>query len=185
MLTFDDGPEEGATAELLDLLAADQATGTFFVIAPRAQACPDLIERMVGEGHTVGLHCDEHFRHSERSRAWVAADTERALARLRRVGIRPTLWRTPYGVTADWTPDVAAEHGLRLVGWTVDTNDWRGHEAEAMFAATRPQLIPEAIVLAHDGIGPGARRAKATETLAYVRLALAHARREGLSVAAI
>jgi peptidoglycan/xylan/chitin deacetylase (PgdA/CDA1 family) len=184
-LTFDDGPDETWTPRLLDLLAEAKATATFFAIAPRAQEQPALIRRMLADGHTVGLHCDEHVRHTARTAQWGWTDTERGLWRLRRTGARPTLWRTPWGVTAGWTASVADEHQLRLVGWTVDTHDWRGDSADAMFAATRDLLTADAIVLAHDGIGPGARRTGLAETVAYVELAIEHARDRGLTLRAL
>jgi peptidoglycan-N-acetylglucosamine deacetylase len=184
-LTFDDGPDDRVTPRLLDLLAAAEASATFFPIAPRAAAQPALVRRILSEGHTVGLHCDEHVRHSTRTAAWGRADARHGLTRLRELGARPTLWRTPWGDTAGWTGGVAAEHGLRLVGWTVDTHDWRGDSATEMLACTRAQLIADAIVLAHDGIGPGARREDAGETLAYVELAIEHARAVGLAVRAL
>ncbi|HEY3726968.1 MAG TPA: polysaccharide deacetylase family protein [Solirubrobacteraceae bacterium] len=184
-LTFDDGPDENWTPRLLDLLAEADATATFFPIAPRAQKHPALIRRMLAGGHTVGLHCDEHIRHTARTAQWGWADTERGLWRLYRVGFRPTLWRTPWGVTSGWTASVAAEHQLRLVGWTVDTHDWRGDSATAMFKATRDSLNADAIVLAHDGIGPGARRTDVAETVAYVELAIEYARDRGLALRAL
>jgi peptidoglycan/xylan/chitin deacetylase (PgdA/CDA1 family) len=61
-------------------------------------------------------------------------------------------------------------HGLQLTGWSVDTHDWRGDSAEEMLTATRAALAPGAIVLAHDGIGPGARRETPEQTLRYVEL---------------
>jgi peptidoglycan/xylan/chitin deacetylase (PgdA/CDA1 family) len=185
LLTFDDGPDRDTTPRLLDQLAEADARATFFVIAARAQHCPDLIGRMVAEGHTVGLHCDQHVRHSERSRDWIAADTKSALRRLGRLGVRPALWRTPWGVTSPWTAAVATDHRLRLTGWTVDTHDWRGDGAEALFASTRARLTQHAVVLAHDGLGPGALRTDAAQTLAYVELVLAHAAEKGLVVEAI
>ena len=54
-----------------------------------------------------------------------------------------------------------------------------------MFAATRAALTPGAIVLAHDGIGPGARRPDAAETLTYVQLAVEYAREQGLAPRAL
>jgi peptidoglycan/xylan/chitin deacetylase (PgdA/CDA1 family) len=184
-LTFDDGPDEVGTPRLLDLLAGAGARATFFPIAPRAGAHPDLIQRMQAEGHTVGLHCDEHIRHTERDVEWGRRDTARALGTLQRLGVEASLWRTPWGQRAAWTEPVAAEHDLRLVHWTVDTHDWRGDRAPAMFAATRSDLRPGAIVLAHDGIGPGAQRRDSTQTLAYVEHVLDHAEREGLKLDAL
>ncbi len=147
-LTFDDGPDCRYTPMLLDVLAEAGATATFFVIAPRAAAHPALIERMRREGHAVGLHCDQHVRHSSRDKVWCERDVDRALKRLRDLGLDPVLWRTPWGDIAPWTCQIAYERGLRLIGWTVDTNDWRGDLAGDMFASTRLSLEPGAVVLA-------------------------------------
>jgi peptidoglycan/xylan/chitin deacetylase (PgdA/CDA1 family) len=184
-LTFDDGPDARWTDVLLDVLDELGARATFFPIAGRAAGAPALIERMLAAGHTVGLHCAEHVRHSSRDRAWLESDTAAALALLSEVGVVPTLWRTPWGDVAEWTGDVAAEHGLRTVGWSVDTHDWRGDGAQAMFADTRAGLGPGAVVLAHDGIGPGALREDARETVEYVKLVAAHAHDTGLGLVAL
>jgi len=184
-LTFDDGPDPDWTPRLLDALARAGARATFFPIAPRAAAHPDLIARILADGHTVGLHCDEHIRHGTRDAEWGRADTARAVRRLNDLGVNPTLWRTPWGDTAPWTARVAAEHGLRLTGWTVDTHDWRGDAAADMLTATRPGLRPGAIVLAHDGIGPGARRGDARETVAYVPLVARHAAERHLALTSL
>jgi peptidoglycan/xylan/chitin deacetylase (PgdA/CDA1 family) len=181
-LTFDDGPDPGCTPRLLDLLADTGAAVTFFPIAPRAAEHPKLIERMLRDGHAVGLHCDEHVRHSARDAQWLARDTERALERLRSLGVRPSVWRTPWGDRAPWTEPLAARHEVRVVGWTVDTHDWRGDSAAAMFAATRSQLVDGAVVLAHDGIGPGARRESAQETIAFTAMTIEHASSAGLAL---
>ena len=167
-LTFDDGPDATWTPRVLDALAAAGARATFFVIAPCAERHPELIERMTAEGHDVGLHCDEHVRHTDRDEAWGRRDTETALARLAGLGVRPRLWRTPWGVRAPWTADVAERAGLRLVGWDVDTHDWRGDSADEMLERIGAELFPRAVVLAHDGLGPGARRTGCAETVALI-----------------
>lgn len=184
-LTYDDGPDAEWTPRLLDALHRARATATFFPIAPRAAAHPDLIARMLAEGHTVGLHCDDHVRHTDRDEPWLVRDTARALARLRAAGARPTLWRTPWGVTAPFSESVARAHGLRITGWTVDTHDWRGDTAEAMLDATRDHLRPGAIVLAHDGVGPGARRSDAAQTIAYTELVAQQLRDTDVSLEAL
>ncbi len=181
-LTFDDGPDPDWTPRLLDVLGAASVRATFFPIAARAVAHPEVILRIVADGHWIGLHCDEHVRHSQRSIAWGRQDTARALELLMSLGVRPTLWRTPWGDTAAWSDRVARENRLRIVGWTVDTHDWRGDAAGTMFRATREDLRDGAIVLAHDGIGPGARRADARETIAYTRLVVDYAIEAGLEL---
>jgi peptidoglycan/xylan/chitin deacetylase (PgdA/CDA1 family) len=184
-LTFDDGPDPVWTARLLDLLRDLGARATFFVIAPRAAAQPALIARIHEEGHTIGLHCDAHVRHSQRDAQWLERDTDAALRRLARLGVRPNLWRTPWGDTAPWSVGLARARGLRLIEWTTDTHDWRGDSAAEMFTATRAQLTEGAVVLAHDGVGPGARREDAAATLDYVALAGRHARDRGLALEAM
>jgi peptidoglycan/xylan/chitin deacetylase (PgdA/CDA1 family) len=185
MLTFDDGPDPGWTPRLLDVLAGGAARATFFPIASRAAAQPELVARMQDEGHRVGLHCHEHVRHSMRSAAWGRDDTARALALLASVGVTPSLWRTPWGDTADWTEPLAREHGLTLLAWTVDTHDWRGDSAELMLRSTVGGLRPGAIVLAHDGIGPGALRADARATVEYTARVIAYVHAHGLELEAV
>jgi peptidoglycan-N-acetylglucosamine deacetylase len=184
-LTFDDGPDPVWTPRLLDLLDRLAVTATFFPIATRAERAPTIIARMRHRGHTIGLHCDEHVRHSERPRDWVERDTDRALSRLGLLGVQPRLWRTPWGDTAPFTQSVADERALRLVGWSVDTHDWRGDSAEEMLAATRDALCRGAVVLAHDGIGPGALRADCRDTIAYVAAVVEHVRRRGWAFVAL
>ncbi len=184
-LTFDDGPDCRYTPMLLDLLGEAGATATFFVIAPRAAAHPALIERMRREGHAVGLHCDEHVRHSSRDKAWCGRDVDRALERLRDLGVDAVLWRTPWGDIAPWTCQIARERGLRLISWSVDTNDWHGDCGDEMFASTRLLLEPGAVVLAHDGVGPGALRKGAEETVAYAKLVIGHAQRSRICLKAL
>jgi peptidoglycan/xylan/chitin deacetylase (PgdA/CDA1 family) len=184
-LTFDDGPDRTWTPRLLDVLSALNARATFFPITSRAAAAPGLLERIRDDGHTIGLHCREHVRHSDRDLAWLRDDTRAALDQLAAAGVRPTLWRTPWGDTAPWTMTVAREHELRLIDWTADTHDWRGDSAEQMLADTRGQLVDGSVVLAHDGIGPGAHRDGAAETIRYVELAAADARARGLALTAL
>jgi peptidoglycan/xylan/chitin deacetylase (PgdA/CDA1 family) len=184
-LTFDDGPDPEWTPRLLDLLDSIDARATFFPIASRAAAQPELIARARSAGHTIGLHCHEHVRHSSRDRAWLEADTREALQLLAEVDVRPSLWRTPWGDTTEFSAAVASDNSLRIVGWTLDTHDWRGDSAETMIDDTAAGLRDGAIVLAHDGIGPGAARGDIAETLRYVERAAALGKRRSLSLEAL
>jgi peptidoglycan/xylan/chitin deacetylase (PgdA/CDA1 family) len=179
-LTFDDGPDPRWTPAVLDALAAADARATFFVLGPRAAAHPDLIARMRAEGHAVGVHAHDHVRHTELDAAAGAHDLERALNALDALGVNPALWRTPWGVEAEWTRPAATARGLRVVGWSADTHDWRGDAAPTMLAAIAPAIDDGAIVLAHDGLGPGATRAGCEETVALIAPLVALARTRGL-----
>jgi peptidoglycan/xylan/chitin deacetylase (PgdA/CDA1 family) len=164
-LTFDDGPDPVWTPVVLQALARLGARATFFVMAPRALQRPDLVAAIREGGHAVELHCWSHVRHSRHSRREIEADADHALRALGTLGVTPTLWRTPWGDTAPRTGEVAAERGLGLAGWTADTHDWRGDTAERMLDAIRHDLADDAVVLMHDGLGPGARRWDCLQTV--------------------
>ena len=177
-LTFDDGPDPRGTPLVLDALAAAGLTATFFVLGEQVERHPDLLGRVLDGGHEVEVHGHSHPRHPETPRDDVADDIDRALDALERVGVTPTRWRIPWGHLADCTPELAAERDLQIVGWTIDTHDWRGDTAADMLEALT--LEPGGIVLAHDGIGTGARRADARETAALVGPLVEAARACGL-----
>jgi peptidoglycan/xylan/chitin deacetylase (PgdA/CDA1 family) len=180
-LTLDDGPEDRWTDAVLDALADAGARATFFVLGEKAARRPGLVGRTLAEGHEIGLHGDRHLRHTEHGRDEVERDTDAALARLEALGVRPSLWRLPWGKAAPWSAELAAERGLRIVGWDADTHDWRGDSAEAMLAAVAPALRPGCVVLAHDGLGPGARRDGCEETTALIGPLVVAARERGLA----
>jgi peptidoglycan/xylan/chitin deacetylase (PgdA/CDA1 family) len=169
-LTFDDGPDPVWTPAVLAALSGSSLRATFFVIASRAAAHPQMVAAIRAGGHAVELHCHEHVRHTEVDRAAIERDTQQALTTLAGLGIRPRRWRTPWGVHARWTEEIAAEHELELCGWDVDSHDWRGDGAEQMLAAVGPELHEGAVVLLHDGLGPGAQRRGCQETVRFTRM---------------
>jgi peptidoglycan-N-acetylglucosamine deacetylase len=174
-LTFDDGPDPLWTQLVLDALAG--ASATFFVVAPRAARYPHLLARMREEGHDVAFHCTRHVRHDAMTPKEIEADLEAGLTAL----VQPAgFWRTPWGVVTPATEGIAREHGLTLVGWTADTEDWRGDVPDEMLARIDGNLLPEAIVLMHDGIGPGATRDGCAGTVALIEQLVSMARSRGL-----
>jgi len=184
-LTFDDGPDPRWTPAVLAALRAARATATFFVLGECVRRHPDVVKAVVADGHAVEVHADRHTSHADMTREEGAADLDRVLDILDGLGVRPAHWRTPWGIEAEWTRGLAAEHGLAVVGWTADTKDWRGDPAADMLAAVLPDLRDAAIVLAHDGLGPGALRDGCEETVALVAPLVAAARERGLEPGAL
>jgi peptidoglycan/xylan/chitin deacetylase (PgdA/CDA1 family) len=176
-LTFDDGPDPEWTPLVLDSLASVRARATFFVVAPRARRFPSLLARMREEGHHVGFHCTEHVRHDARRPEEIEADVRSGLSAL---AAPVRLWRTPWGVVTPATEDVARRHGLTLVGWTADTEDWRGGNPYEMLRTIEGKLLPQAVVLMHDGIGPGAMRGDCMMTVNLIAPLVYQARSRGL-----
>jgi peptidoglycan/xylan/chitin deacetylase (PgdA/CDA1 family) len=166
--TFDDGPDEVWTPRVHAELARLDLNATFFVVGERALCHPELVRTTVEAGHEVQLHCHRHIRHTELSERELEQDTEQALESLSRAGVQPTLWRAPWGLTTPASERVARAFGLRLVGWSIDTHDWRGDEPAAMLAAAKGDLSAGGSVLMHDALGPGARRGGCENTVALL-----------------
>lgn len=166
LLTFDDGPDPVWTPAILDALGPCHAA--FFVLADRACAHPEIVEECLRRGHPVELHAVQHVRHTELTADEIEDEAARGLAILRDLGARPTRWRPPWGVTSPLTWPVAARHDLLVTGWTHDSEDWRGEDADIV-----QRRVADAghgdIVLLHDGIGPGAQRTDCSATVKVVQ----------------
>lgn len=184
-LTFDDGPDPVWTPRVLEALDRANALATFFVIPPLAAERKDLIGTILEAGHGVELHCMRHVRHTELSPREVEAEAQQGSRALRSLGVNPRFWRPPWGVVAPWTWTIAASHGLEIAGWTADTHDWRGDGVAEMLDGVQPFLRQGAVVLMHDGLGPGALRESCEETVALVGDLVARLREMGLEPAAL
>ncbi|MFT2719375.1 polysaccharide deacetylase family protein [Deinococcus sp. A31D244] len=162
-LTFDDGPDPRSTPAILDALHAAGAHATFFVLAAQAGAHPDLIARIVQEGHEVQAHAARHC-HAWLRTPWSAYRDPGAAARriqsvLRAVGSDQavTLHRPPHGAYSLFTRLGQRVAGLTGAHWSLEGQDWRaGQTPDGLRAHLRRALQPGAVIVLHDA-GPGAR----------------------------
>lgn len=151
-LTFDDGPYPGLTEEYLTALAAKGVRATFFLVGSRAQRHPELVRRIVAQGHELANHS---LRHADMA-AWpekeALADLAEANAILAGLAAAPPrLFRPPYG---HWQEEVlrgAVAAGLETVTWSVDPQDWRNPAPRAIVARVLAELHPGAIIILHEG----------------------------------
>ncbi|MFI2301117.1 polysaccharide deacetylase family protein [Actinacidiphila glaucinigra] len=169
-LTFDDGPDPMWTPKVLEVLARHHAKATFCEIGPNARAHPDLVRRIAAAGHRL---CDHSVHHDEaQSRKSPGynrheiLDARDEISRAAGSGDAP-LWyyRAPGGDFSPAIRAIAADHGLRPLGWTVDSDDWRRPGADAILATVNRELKPGAIVLMHDGGGDRSQTVQALEIL--------------------
>jgi peptidoglycan/xylan/chitin deacetylase (PgdA/CDA1 family) len=149
-LTFDDGPDPVSTPAILDLLAANEVRATFFLIGERAARAPDVVQRMVDEGHELGVHGWRHrylFAGSPRIGRCLAAISDAVGA----AHPRPRWFRPPFGVLTATSAVEAARYGLAPVLWTAWAKDWRADAtADSVRALLEPGLVGGATLLLHD-----------------------------------
>ena len=147
-LTFDDGPWPETTERLLDGLAERDAKVTFFLIGEQIAGHEDTVRRMADEGHQVGNHTYTHMdlsRGDPSERLREIAETDEALRALLGDG---TYWlRPPWGFLA---PRTAEAVGTPMVYWSLDTEDWRRLDADAVALDIIEHARDGDIILLHD-----------------------------------
>lgn len=151
-MSFDDGPHYQLTPLLLDILAARRIRASFFVLGNRAVHRPEILARMVRDGHEIGNHSWSHPRLKGLTDAALLAQidqTSRCI--MDATGRRPVIFRPPYGgISAHQRRLIHAERGLPTVLWSVDPQDWRRPGAQVVTRRILDQVHPGAIVLSHD-----------------------------------
>lgn len=154
-LTFDDGPHPRYTPQILDILKEYDVKATFFMVGSNADYHPELVERVLAEGHEIGNHTYNHYHtvnmKSEELTRDILACGE-ALARFTD-GKAPKLFRPPEGVFNEDIKALCEKEGYTIVMWSVDTRDWAHTPIPDIVAGVRANVQDGAIILMHDFIG--------------------------------
>lgn len=152
-LTLDDGPSEW-TIPILDLLKAHDQHATFFVLGCHLQAHAAELERMVAEGHEIGLHGWDHREVEGLTANELTGQIMLTMNAIRHVtGTSPRRWRSPWGKTDKRSAEVILNAGLRITGLGIDSYDCE-RTAKDIQQAVLSQLVDEAIITLHDGVAP-------------------------------
>lgn len=153
-LTFDDGPVPEATPWVLDILKDNDVKATFFCVGENVAKYPDIYQRILDEGHTVGNHTYNHFHGWKTSTESYVDNIERA-AEL----IDSRLFRPPYGKMTPQQTKAIEQKGYKTVMWDVLTMDYdKNKSPEDCFKTVQKHTKPGSIIVCHDSI-------KAIETL--------------------
>lgn len=147
-LTFDDGPSPRCTPQLLDGLKARNVHATFFVVGCQVVKDPDIVERMAAEGHQVGNHSYDHKELDKLSVREAAEDMAKNDALLHRLLGAGDYWvRPPYGLLSEEERQALT---VPVIGWSVDTEDWKSKNAEKILDILYRQISDGDIILLHD-----------------------------------
>jgi peptidoglycan/xylan/chitin deacetylase (PgdA/CDA1 family) len=148
-LTYDDGPGEKLTEDLLDLFKAEGAQATFFLWGDRARARPAVVARALAEGHEIGGHTQTHLNAWKSNPVSVAQDVPRGMATVRASDPSALMFRPPFGkITLAGVVQAMAQR-LRFAWWTVDSRDaWARRPIEDVLAEIEAK--GGGVVLMHD-----------------------------------
>ncbi|MDD4932361.1 MAG: polysaccharide deacetylase family protein [Methylacidiphilaceae bacterium] len=150
-VTFDDGPTPGVTEKVLAALRERHLSATFFMIGQRVAAAPSLARHVREEGHEIGNHSYTHPQLGRLPAQQVVAQLQRTQEVIEQnTGFRPSWMRPPYGSFRPAQAPIAAQEGLGVVLWSVDTRDWARPGTERILGTVLSQTRPGSIVLMHD-----------------------------------
>ncbi|WP_042351788.1 delta-lactam-biosynthetic de-N-acetylase [Bacillus massiliigorillae] len=153
-LTFDNGYENGYTAQFLDVLKKHKVPGIFFVTGHYLKSAPDLAKRMVKEGHIIGNHSWHHPDMTTQSQAQILEELNTVQQETARLTGQKTMkyLRPPRGIFSERTLQIANEAGYKHIFWSLAYKDWdvnaqRG--ADYAYNEIMKQIHPGAILLIH------------------------------------
>lgn len=152
-LTFDCGFENGNTAHILDVLKEKQVPAAFFCTLYHIRQQPQLIARMIDEGHIVGNHSDTHPDFSSISRTKMARELEAVENELRtNFGYSSAYFRFPEGAYSENALDLVESLGFTPVFWSSAYADWDTSNpkgADYAYNTVTARLHPGAVILLH------------------------------------
>jgi peptidoglycan-N-acetylglucosamine deacetylase len=171
-LTFDDGPDPRHTPQISSLLAERGHRATFFVLGRQAERHPELVAKLVADGHEVGNHGLDHrllaLSPPSEIRAQIVA-TEAAVERA--TGQPPApVFRAPHGARSPWLARTVGGLGYRLCAWDGHVFDTSEPGADAIAARVEGLLEPGRVVLLHDGDGSDRGRSREQTVQALERV---------------
>lgn len=152
-LTFDCGYENGYTYDVLDVLKEKNVSAAFFCTLDHIKAEPELITRMIKEGHIVGNHSDNHPNFSKIDRTTMAEEIQTVENYLRKnYGYSSPYFRFPEGAYNDSALDLVQSLGYKSVFWSLAYSDWDTSAQKGKdyaFNTVTARLHPGAIILLH------------------------------------
>jgi peptidoglycan/xylan/chitin deacetylase (PgdA/CDA1 family) len=151
-ITFDDGPVEKNTDQILDILKQNNLHATFFCIGKNMAATPDIVKRIVQEGHTLGNHSYSHHfffdMYSTKKMKHELGETNNLVEKL--VNKKMKLFRPPYGVINPNLTRAIRALDFSPVGWSVRSMDTVTKDPEVLLKKISDKIQPGAVFLFHD-----------------------------------
>ena len=150
-LTFDAAWGNEDTQQLIDTLGSYGVKATFFVVGEWVDKYPESVKALHDAGHEVMNHSDVHPHMSKMSARDIVADVTAANDKIEAVtGVRPSLFRCPYGEYDDNVVGTVNGMGMQVIQWNVDSLDWKDLDAGEIYDRVTARMEPGSIVLFHN-----------------------------------
>lgn len=150
-LTFDAAWGNEDTQTLIDILGRYNVKATFFVVGAWVDKYPESVKALSDAGHQVMSHSNDHAHFSTLGTDEIVSNLNICNDKIEDVtGIRPTLFRCPYGEYDDHVIETVSNMGMFTIQWDVDSLDWKDYDANTIYKRVTSAVSPGSIVLFHN-----------------------------------
>lgn len=150
-ISFDAAWGNEDTQTLIDILGKYNIRATFFVVGDWVDKYPESVKALHDAGHEIMNHSNTHAHYPQLSRAQMIADVSACADKIEAVtGVRPTLFRPPYGDYNDTVVGAMREAGFYTIQWDVDSLDWKNPGSDAIEQRVLEKVKSGSIVLFHN-----------------------------------
>ncbi|MEG0640544.1 MAG: polysaccharide deacetylase family protein [Clostridia bacterium] len=150
-ISFDASWGADKTIPILDILDANKIKTTFFLVGSWVDRYPELVKEIFARGHEIGNHSDTHAHMSQLNEQGIRNELRMMSDKVETLtGVRPTLFRPPYGDYNDRVVQVARTAGYEVVQWNVDSLDWKNRGTADIIKQCTNRVNNGDIVLFHN-----------------------------------
>ncbi len=150
LFSFDDGPSIHSS-KLLDLAKEMNVKFAFFILPEQATKYPDIVKRMVFEGHIVGTHFMIHKNHFLYSHSKLNQSLQRSVEIIQQISNHKIKYcRSPYGFIAPWQDSWILKSGFNHVFWSLDSKDYKFESKNNIINRIKNNMKKNDIILLHD-----------------------------------
>jgi len=150
-ISFDAAWGNEDTQTLIDILGKYDIKATFFLVGEWVEKFPESVKALSDAGHEIMNHSDSHPHMSKLSRDQMRQEIEACNDRIEAItGVRPTLFRAPYGEYCDGLIEVLDELGMYCIQWDVDSLDWKDPAPQDICQRVCSNAVPGSICLFHN-----------------------------------